>query len=89
MDAVSKVREACRLSVPKVISALGAEFAFENILSKLTAQYEESSSYLLKFNILYTYELVVRALPADERVAPLLATLLAEMNVRANGVCEE
>lgn len=89
MDAVSKVREACRLSVPNIITGLGADFAFEKILNKLAAQYDESSSYLLKFNILYTYELVVRALPADVRVAPLLSTLLTEMNVLLDGACEE
>ena len=59
---MSRVRETCRLSVPKIIAALGADFAFEKIIGALEKQYEESSSYLLKFNILYTYELVVRPL---------------------------
>lgn len=88
MNAVSRVRETCRLSVPKIIAALGADFAFEKIVAALEKQYEEASSYLLKFNILYTYELVVRALPADARVAPLLTTLVTEMNVGVGAACE-
>ena len=71
MDAVSKVRETCRQSLPKIISSLGADFAFSTILSRLATQYDETNNYLLQFNILYTYE----------RVAPMFATLLKEMSV--------
>ena len=81
VDAVSRVRETCRQSLPKIISSLGADFAFSTILSRLATQYDETNNYLLQFNILYTYEIVIRAIPKDERVAPMFATLLKEMSV--------
>ena len=80
VDTVSKVRETCRASLAAVVTALGADFVFSNIIDKLAAQYAETTNYLLQFNTLYAYEVVVRMAPKDPRSLPLLNTIVTELS---------
>ena len=80
VDKVSKVRETCRGSLATIITKLGADFAFDNVIKHLQKQYVETENYLWKFNILYTFEVVVKAVPTDARVAPLIETIMDEMD---------
>ncbi|KAK8804943.1 hypothetical protein WA171_006908 [Blastocystis sp. BT1] len=82
VDSVSKVRETCRMSLCNVITSLGADFAFENIITKLEKQYKETTNYLLQFNTLYTYQAVIRTIPQDHRCQEMINTIVTEMNNR-------
>lgn len=50
------------------------------MIKHLQKQYVETENYLWKFNILYTYEVVVKEVPKDARVAPLIDTIVEEMD---------
>lgn len=50
------------------------------MIKHLQKQYVETENYLWKFNIMYTYEVVVKEVPKDTRVAPLIATIIEEMD---------
>lgn len=80
VDSVSKVRETCRVSLCDVITLLGADFAFDNIISKLEKQYTETTNYLLQFNTLYTYQAIIHTIPQDPRCQVMLNTIVTEMN---------
>ena len=99
VDSVSKVRETCRVSLCDVITLLGADFAFDNvilekrnetqIISKLEKQYTETTNYLLQFNTLYTYQAIIHTIPQDPRCQVMLNTIVTEMNVGVKRMNEE
>lgn len=50
------------------------------MIKHLQKQYVETENYLWKFNILYTFEVVVKEVPTDARVPPLIETIMDEMD---------
>ena len=53
----------------------------EQIIPSIEKKYNETNNYLLQFNFLYTYQVIIQEIPTDERISNMYKTILNEMNV--------